>query len=184
MTDHLVLVGMMATGKTTVGREVAECLGRPYFDSDELVETASGRTVREIFATDGEAGYRPLETAALIGALDGPEPAVIAAAGGVVLAEANRQALRRPGVTVVWLRASVPVLLRRIEAAGGPGHRPLLDEDPEAALATLSAQREPLYREVADVVVDVDGLSSEEVVERVLAAVAPATAEGAPNDGR
>jgi shikimate kinase len=181
VSDHLVLVGMMATGKTTVGRAVAERLGRGFFDSDELVEAAAGRTVREIFATDGEAGYRPLETAALIGALDQPEPAVIAAAGGVVLAEENRQALRRPRVTVVWLRASAPVLLRRIETAGGPGHRPLLDDDPGAALRRLSAQREPLYRDVADVIVDVDDLTPEQVVDRV---VAVATAGGQPNDGR
>jgi shikimate kinase len=181
VTVHLVLVGMMATGKTTAGHGVAERLGRAFFDSDELVEAATGRTVREIFATDGEAGYRPLETAALIDALNAPEPAVIAAAGGVVLAEANRRALCRPGVTVVWLRAPVSELLRRIEAAGGPGHRPLLDEDPEAALTRLSTQREPLYREVADAVVDVDGLTPEQVVDRVAAA---ATAGGPHDDGR
>src|SRR5215217_434800 len=104
LAEHLVLVGMMAVGKTTVGRRVAEALGRPFSDSDELVEARTGRTVRDIFAVDGEAAYRVLETAALMEALEAGAPQVIAAAGGVVLAAANRAALRRPGVRVVWLR--------------------------------------------------------------------------------
>ncbi len=167
-SEHLVLVGMMAAGKTTVGRAVAARLGRPFSDSDELVEARTGRTVREIFARDGEAAFRVLETAALVEALAVEEPQVIAAAGGVVLEAANRSALRRPGVRVVWLRADPHVLEGRLEAAGGPGHRPLLDGDPGAALRRLAAEREPLYREVADVVVDVGGLTPGDVVERVL----------------
>ena len=83
---HLVLVGMMGTGKTTVGTVLAQRLGRPLIDSDAEVEARTGRTVREIFETDGEAAYRALETEALVDALASPVPAVIAAAGGVVLA--------------------------------------------------------------------------------------------------
>ena len=124
---HLVLIGMMASGKTTVGRAVAARLHRPFFDSDAMVEARTGRTVREIFETDGEAAYRPLETDALVEALASPTPAVIAAAGGVVLAEAN---------------------LRR-----------------------LLEQRLPLYAEVADDVVDVDGQPVDHVVAAVLAAM-------------
>ena len=170
---HVVLVGMMAVGKTTVGRQVAEHLGRPFFDSDQMVEQRTGLTVREIFEAEGEPAYRVLETAVLMEALASPEPAVIAAAGGVVLAAANRAALGASGLTVIWLRAPVAVLADRVAAAGGPGHRPLLDGDAPAALARLAEAREPLYREVADIVVDVDALPPEAVAARVLTALAP-----------
>jgi shikimate kinase len=147
---HVVLVGMMASGKSTVGRLVADRLGRPLVDSDGLVERRTGRTVREIFETDGEPGFRQLEAAALADALSSPEPAVIAAGGGVVLAAENRASLTTGDTLVVWLRAVPGVLAARV--AGG--ERPLLDADAEGALRQLSADREPLYAEVADVVVD------------------------------
>ena len=173
---HVVLVGMMAVGKTTVGQALAERLGRPFLDSDQMVEQRTGRTVREIFEAEGEPAYRLLETAVLVEALASPEPAVIAAAGGVVLAAANRAALKAPGPTVIWLRAPVEVLAQRVATAGGPGHRPLLDGDAPTALARLAEAREPLYREVADVVVDVDALGPDTVLARVLAALAPSEA--------
>jgi shikimate kinase len=163
---HLVLIGMMASGKTTVGRAVAARLHRPFFDSDAMVEARTGRTVREIFETDGEAAYRPLETDALVEALASPTPAVIAAAGGVVLAEANRMALEGPNVRVVWLRADPKLLAVRAVTAD---HRPLLGDDPEGNLRRLLEQRLPLYAEVADDVVDVDGQPVDRVVAAVLA---------------
>lgn len=176
---HLVLVGMMAVGKTTAGEAVAAALGRRFYDSDQLVEGRTGRTVRQIFAADGEAAYRRHETDALLDALAEREPSVIAAAGGVVLAPTNRAALRRPGVIVVWLRAEPAVLAARVAAAGGPGHRPLLDnDDPDGTLTRLAAEREPLYREVADAVVDVDALAPGAVAERVLALARPGGSGG------
>ncbi len=78
---HLVLVGMMGVGKSTVGRLVSAELERPLFDSDEMIEARTGRTVREIWSTDGEASFRALETDTFLEALDAPEPSVIAAAG-------------------------------------------------------------------------------------------------------
>ena len=105
---------------------------------------------------------------ALRDALDAPGPTIVAAAGGVVLAEANRQLLERPNVTVVWLRAA-PQLL--VAGAATGDHRPLLEHDPAGVLAKMAVDRDPLYREVADVVVDVEGLSPDEVTDRVLAAV-------------
>jgi shikimate kinase len=165
-SDHLVLVGMMGAGKTTVGRAVAGALHRPFFDSDALVEARTGRTVREIWREDGEAAYRPLETDALLDALASPDPAVIAAAGGVVLAQANRRALETDGVWVVWLRGD-PALLA--ERAVRDDHRPLLDGDPEGNMRRLLAQREPLYAEVADQVVDVAGRSVDELVREIVA---------------
>jgi shikimate kinase len=162
---HLVLVGMMGVGKSTVGRMVSAELGRPLLDSDEMIEARTGRTVREIWSTDGEASFRVLETETLIEALDEPEPSVIAAAGGVVLSERNRAALRDADARVVWLSAEVDVLLERVRSGG---HRPLLDDDPEGALRRLCEVREPLYREVADAVVSVDHRTASEVARAVL----------------
>ena len=151
---HIVLVGLMGSGKTTVGRLLAARLGRPLVDSDAVIETTTGRTVREIEHTDGVPAYRVLETAALRDALDSPEPSVIAAAAGVVLREENRAALRAADALVAWLVADVDVLADR--AVTGD-HRPLLEDDPLGALQRMQEAREPLYREVADVVVDTTG---------------------------
>jgi len=165
---HLVLVGMMGAGKTTVGRQVAARMDRPFFDSDEAIEARTGRTVAQIFAADGEPAFRALETQVLAEMLDDPEPAVIAAAGGVVLDARNRERLRGPSVQVVWLRADPAELARRV---AGSTHRPLIDHDPAATLARLAAERDPLYREVASTVVDVGGAPVGDVVEQVLGAV-------------
>jgi 5-deoxy-5-amino-3-dehydroquinate synthase len=162
---HLVLVGMMGAGKTTVGRRVAALLGRPLLDSDQMIESRTGRTVREIFEADGEAAFRVLETAALVDALAEPEPLVIAAAGGVLLREENREALQRSFAKVVWLRADPAVLAQR--ATRGQ-HRPLLDDDPLAAMQRLLPEREPLYRAAADLVVDTDRLDPDTVAGRIV----------------
>jgi shikimate kinase len=161
-----VLVGLMGSGKSTVGRLLAARLHRPFFDSDEMVEARTGRTVREIFETDGEAAYRPLETDALLAALDSPEPAVIAAAGGVVLSPVNRAALRQRAGEVVWLRASPALLVQR---ALRQDHRPLLERDPATTMAQMAADRAALYTEVADEIVDIDDLSPAQVADRVVA---------------
>lgn len=167
---HVVLVGLMATGKSTIGRLVADTLDRPLVDSDAQVEARTGRSVREIWRTDGEPAFRRLEHEALTAALDQETPAVIAAAGGVVLAEENRRRLRGADADVVWLRARVPTLLARIRAAG-EGHRPLLDSDPEATLGRMHADRSARYEEVADHVVDVDDAAPDDVARAVVAAV-------------
>ena len=165
---HLVLVGLMAAGKTTVGRVVADRLGWPLVDSDEVIERATGRTVREIFRSDGEEAFRVLETAALKDALAAPVPTVIAAAGGVVLRTENREALKGADARVVWLRADPGVLAHRV---GSGAHRPLLDDDPLGTLQRMFAERDPLYREVADDVVTVDHRSIDDVAGDVLQVV-------------
>jgi shikimate kinase len=165
VSRHLVLVGMMGVGKSTVGRALACELGRPLYDSDEMIEERTGRTVREIWTTDGEPAFRALETEVLVDALVQPEPGVIAAAGGVVLSEANRAALHGPDAHVVWLRSEVDLLLDRVRRGG---HRPLLDDDPEAALRRLYEERAPLYQEVADAIVSVDNRSVNDVTKAVL----------------
>jgi len=165
VNDHLVLVGLMGVGKTTVGRALADQLGRPFLDSDQMIEAATGRTVREIWRDDGEPAFRALETDVLRAALAAPEPAVIAAAGGVVLNAVNRQLLAESNAHVVWLRADDKLLLER---ATRGAHRPLLDDDPAGVLATMAVERAPLYQEVADAIVTVDRRTVSDVVKAVL----------------
>ena len=158
----------MGSGKTRVGTELAARLRVRFVDSDEQIERREGRTVREIFEADGEAAFRKLETDALAEAVGSAERTVIAAAGGVVLDPANRELLRRAG-TVVWLRARPEVLAGRVRVGD---HRPLLGDDALGALRRLDAEREPLYQEVADAILDAGDLSPGEVVARVAELVA------------
>ena len=163
--QHLVLVGLMGSGKTTVARIAADRLGRRVIDSDAVIESATGRTVRQIFVDDGEEAFRSLESAALVDALASPVPAVIAAAGGVVLREENRAALKKANAKIVWLCATPALLVGRATSAG---HRPLLDDDPAGTLQQMHETREALYREVADAIVLVDHRTVGEVVEAVM----------------
>jgi len=142
----------MGSGKTTVGKLLAARLGRPLVDTDEAIESSTGRTVREIWLAEGEAAYRVLETAVVAEALSSPEPSVVSAAGGVVLSAANRDLLAAPDSTVVWLQADPATLAHR---ASSGGHRPLLDDDPLGTLQRMAVDRADLYAEVADVKIDV-----------------------------
>jgi len=164
---RILLVGMMGAGKTTVGRLLADRLGCRYLDSDEEVQAATGKTVPELFAEQGEAAFRAAESAALADAVAGDGPLVVSVAGGAVLNPANRDVLRRSG-TVVWLRADPATLAARVGDGAG---RPLLDGDPAAALRRLDQVRRPVYQSLAAVTVDVDHLDADQVADEVLAAV-------------
>ncbi|MGB0114392.1 MAG: shikimate kinase [Ilumatobacteraceae bacterium] len=162
---HIVLVGMMGVGKSTVGRVLAAHLDRPLHDTDEMIEERTGRTVREIWVTDGEPAFRAVETETIADVLADAEPSVIAAAGGVVLSDVNRRALRESEAHVVWLLADESVLLERVRNGM---HRPALDDDPEATLRKMFAEREALYQDVADAIVSVDRRSVNDVAKAVL----------------
>ncbi len=161
MVRHVVLVGLMGSGKTTVGRRLAKRLDRQFFDADAALEQITDRTVAEVFAEDGERGFRAIEADVLEELLEHQEPAVIASGGGVVLNGDNRSRLRQPHVTTVWLDARPAFLASRVEAKA---HRPLLAgaETPREVLERLHAERVELYREVADLVVDVEPFHQDE----------------------
>jgi shikimate kinase len=166
---HIVLIGMMGAGKTTVGSRLARALDRPFVDSDVQVEQRTARTVREIFETDGEAAYRQIEAEVLAEALGSEEPAVIAAAGGTILDPKNRERMQSHGC-VVFLEADPEHLVGRV---GGQDHRPLLRDDPAGVLRQMDEVRRPLYEATAHHVVDVGTHTPDEVVAEVLQVVAP-----------
>lgn len=157
----------MAVGKTSVGRRLAALRGWDFLDSDAQIEALTGRTVAEIWRADGEPAFRLLEAQVLADALASPVPRVVAAAGGTVVDEANRRLLARHH-PVVWLRADPELLATRV---GSAAHRPLLDDDPAGVLVRLDAIRRPFYEEVADIAVDVDDLTPDQVITCIEAAL-------------
>jgi shikimate kinase len=163
---HLVLVGLMGAGKTSVGERCAEALGRSFVDTDHLVELATGTSVSDVFAKQGESAFRAAERTAVADASLSPDPLVIACGGGAVLDPDNRRVLREHGV-VVWLQAGAEELGRRV---GAGEDRPLLRDGapPTATLARLAELRAPAYAAAAHVIVDTDGLAVDAVADRVL----------------
>jgi shikimate kinase len=159
-TNHIIFVGFMGSGKSTVARCLADKLGMASLDVDACIQLASGKSVVQIFEEEGEAGFRRRETAFLASMFD-RERAILSCGGGVVLAKENRQLLRQLG-WVIYLKVSADVALARI---GDTTSRPLL-ANKNAAQALLT-RRETWYEEVADEVVDTNKLSVQGVVERV-----------------
>ena len=158
----VVLVGMPGAGKSTVGRRLARRLGVPFADSDDLVVAATGRSVTDLFA-ESEAAFRAAEQAAVVAAVDRFD-GVLALGGGSLLSATVRDVLAASPVPVVLLRAGLSTLAARV---GDAVDRPLLVADPVARLAQLEAERAALYASAADVVVETDGRTVDEVAELV-----------------
>jgi shikimate kinase len=165
MAPRVVLVGLPAAGKSTVGGELASLLDVPFADTDDLVMEMTGRSVPEIFADDGEQAFREIEAAAIADALLDFE-GVLALGGGAVTTDLVREELRSSQVPVALLTAEHEVLLARL---AGSGHRPLLVGDTAARLAELAAEREPLYLEVATLTVETDFATTSEVAAELAA---------------
>jgi len=146
----IFLVGLMGAGKTSVGRLLAKRFGKTFYDCDQEIERRTGVKIPVIFEIEGEAGFRVRE-ATMLKELTSLNDIVLATGGGAVLREENRQVLRKNG-TVVYLRASLDDLWQRTRH---DRNRPLLHTaDPRVKLEELYAQRDPLYREVAAVIMD------------------------------
>ena len=160
---NIFLVGLMGAGKTSVGRLLARRLGKTFYDCDHEVERVTGVRIPVIFEIEGEAGFRARETRMLCELCAG-KGVVLATGGGAVLAQENRKVLSECG-TVVYLRASPHDLYQRTRH---DRNRPLLQTaDPLAKLTALYAERDPLYREVADVIVDTGNQSVSSLAHRL-----------------
>lgn len=174
---RIFLVGMMGSGKTTIGRELAEMTGWRYVDNDELVRIRTGREPADIEATDGEDVLHLAETDALDAAFGLEPPLVVGVAGAVVLDPAAREALREGGGHVVWLRARPETLLARVGSGAG---RRQEATDPDW-MRRRARERALLYADVASQIVDVDEATPPEVTRRILDAVGgPRSGEAAP----
>ena len=169
----VVLIGMMGAGKTSVAGVLAARLGCRALDTDHMVEEEAGMSVPALFVARGERAFRDAESSAIESLVLLPAPTVVSVGGGAVLRERNRRALRRLGM-VVWLRARPATLAARVGSADG---RPVLGREDGELLETMDklvAERRPFYEEVADLIVDVDTLSPEEVADIVAAKLAAA----------
>lgn len=151
----------MGVGKSTIGRLLAGVLSRDFFDTDKLVEDRAGADISWIFDIEGEGGFRLRETSVLE-ELCQQQDLILATGGGIILAEENRRLLNTYG-SVVYLTASVGQLVRRTEK---DKKRPLLQvDDPKQRIIELLEERDPLYRSVADVVIETDGKTPKQVAE-------------------
>jgi len=168
MVRHVVLVGLMGTGKTTVGRALAEALGRPFSDSDTAIERERGSTVQQLADELGVKEMHELEARHLLEALQAAEPSVIAAAASTIDDPACRAALVAPGVTTIWLKADPDVLARRFDRER---HRPRFGRAPGDLLAEQARERDALFRSLHPVELETGGQGPSEVVEQALAAL-------------
>ncbi|WP_133004298.1 MULTISPECIES: shikimate kinase [Marinomonas] len=166
---NIILVGPMGAGKTTIGRLLSHSLGREFYDSDRIIEENAGADIPWIFEKEGEDGFRKRETQALECMLHNQDCVVLATGGGIVMREENRELLSNSDALVVYLYASVSQQLHRTSKSN---HRPLLQtSDPKATLNALFKVRDPLYREVATLVVETDSRHPKSVANKALEAI-------------
>lgn len=167
----VVLVGLMGCGKSAIGRRLAAKLSLPFVDADEEIEKAAGKSIEDIFADHGEPYFREGERKVLARLLrSGPQ--VLATGGGAFMNEETRAAIAESGVSV-WLKAELPLLVRRV---GKRGNRPLLKAgDPEAVLQNLMATRYPIYGQ-ADITVESRDVPHEVIVGEIIESLGQALA--------
>ncbi len=166
----VTLIGYRGSGKTTVAAGLAARLALDWIDADAVIEESAGRSIREIFADEGEAGFRRREREAVAGLLQ-RDQLVLAVGGGAILDAGTRREIKTAG-PVVWLQASVDVLAERIAAdPTTAGRRPNLAGGGIEEISRMLAEREPLYRDCASLSIFTDCLSAAEIVERIAVAV-------------
>ncbi|MDJ0878493.1 MAG: shikimate kinase AroK [Halieaceae bacterium] len=161
--QRVFLVGPMGAGKTTIGRQLAQMLHLEFLDSDQAIEARAGADIPWIFDVEGEAGFRDRE-ARIIDELTQRDGIVLATGGGAILRPENRAVLSERG-SVVYLYASIK---QQFSRTSKDRNRPLLQvPDPEGRLRELMAERDPLYREIADHIIETDGLSARTVAQQL-----------------
>jgi len=169
---HLYLLGYRGSGKTTLGKRIGSLLGCPAIDADDEIEQQAGSSIREIFALEGEAGFRDREqqVVARLAARADSEPAVVSLGGGAILRAANRQAICSSGRRV-WLTASPQTLFARIQGDQSTAfRRPALSQLAGIdEVVQILEQRRPLYSEVAELVVDTESANADAIAEEIVA---------------
>lgn len=166
--NHVILIGFMGCGKSSVGKALANAMGIPFVDTDGMIEEQAGRKINDIFREDGEEYFRELETSVLKQLLSAQERKVIAVGGGLPVREINREYLKRLG-TVVYLLAKVETLTGRLE---GDDTRPMLrGGELKKRIETLMDARGELYGKAADVRVETDDKDFEQIVKEIMAYV-------------
>ena len=172
-TGHVYLTGYRGSGKSTVGRLLAERLGQPLVDTDAMIVQGDGRDIATIFAQDGQEAFRNLETAAIETLEDHP-PSIVALGGGAVLRHNNVEIIRRTG-SCIYLRATAEALSGRIQSdpQSTTQRPPLTGLGVAAEVAEVLRVREPLYRRAADQIVNVERSSPQEIVEWIVTTVLP-----------
>ena len=159
----LVFIGLMGSGKSTIGKLLASRLSLSFVDLDEMIVQQQGKSIPKIFEQDGEKVFRALESQALEEALN-VQGSAIATGGGVILSEHNRELMKQAG-RVIWLDASPEVLAVRIT---GDSNRPLLhDVDPLDKMKVLTAERNPLYAAIADLRINTGAMNTKEAVDTI-----------------
>jgi shikimate kinase len=174
---RVLLIGMMGSGKSSVGRALAERTGWPFLDNDALVERETGLSAKQLLEERGEPALRQAEARAFRAALERDPPSVIAVAGGVLTDPRERARIAAAGF-VAWLTASAAVLAER---ASGAEHRPWLTGDARAWFEATARDRERLYAEVADLELDTGVMGPDEAAARILEALASGTRGSVPS---
>lgn len=165
MSDNIILIGFMGSGKTTIGAALSDQLNRPFLDTDELIERQEGRSITDIFAAEGESYFRRKETEVLKRLSEDSVERIISVGGGTPLREENRKLLHRIG-KVVYLKVSPETVYERIK---GDIARPLLQGgNPMEKIRELLRARGRLYEEAADIVITGDGKTPGRVSEEIL----------------
>lgn len=166
---HLYLIGYRGSGKSTVGRQLASVLDMPFVDTDDWIEASSGARISEIFASEGESGFRDREEAAIAHVADIATSTVIATGGGAILRPGNRNRIAATGHRI-WLSGTAKMLFERISGDGMTStRRPNLSHrGGYEEVVEILASREPLYRELAQLIVETDNKSADEVLDEVL----------------
>jgi len=158
-----VLIGLMGSGKSSVGRRLSEKLNMPLIDLDDYIVEQAGMSIPEIFERLGEEAFRDMESKALAETIE--KRAILASGGGIVLRKAN-QRLLKSHPPVIWLKAAPEYLAKRI---AGDTNRPLIaNQDTLKKLSSLAAERYPLYEKCADLIIDRDQIKKKDVVAQII----------------